>query len=69
MMFDAPGSMENVALNITFYSLLSFPVSVVFSIILEWVLFKANKLKGSLILSFLPFLNMILFIVGLFFWG
>lgn len=69
MMFDAPGSTENSAVLFAFYSLLAFPVVTVISIALAWIFYSRNKLKLSLIISFLPFISMMLFIYGLSKWN
>jgi len=68
MMFDAPGSMQNVALLAAFFSLISFPVIVIISLIVAWVLYRSDKLKGSLIVSLLPLVNIIIFISGILLW-
>ena len=68
MMFDAPGSTNNKALLAAFYSLISFPIIVLITIIVAWVLFRNNKLKTSLIISLIPLINLSIFILGMLLW-
>ena len=68
MMFDAPGSTNNATLLAAFYSLISFPIIVLTTIIIAWILFKHNKLKPALLISLIPLINASIFILGMLLW-
>jgi hypothetical protein len=65
MMFDAPGSTENNSLLFAFFSMLAFPVVVVLSLIVSWILFLREKRKAAFLVTLLPFLNILLVVVSL----
>lgn len=68
MMFDAPGSTNNKAILAVFYSLISFPIIVLITIIGAWILFRLNKYKTSLLISLIPLISVSIFIIGILLW-
>lgn len=47
MLFDATGSMNNFGANLIFFSLLSFPIVVIYSLTLQWVFYRKSKFKAA----------------------
>ncbi|MEY3014011.1 MAG: hypothetical protein RIT45_2746 [Pseudomonadota bacterium] len=74
MMFDAPGSENNVWLNLSFYSLLSFPVLSVLAVAGSWVVWSKTQhwpaqraSRGRWIqvgVGLLPMISVLLFSLG-----
>jgi hypothetical protein len=73
-MFDAPGSENNVWLNLSFYSLLSFPVLSVLAVAGSWVVWSKTQYwpaqrasRGRWIqvgVGLLPMISVLLFSLG-----
>ncbi len=63
--FDAPGSENSLPTIIFAYSPLLYIPFYMVSIILSWILFKMKQYKFAIFASYLPFLNVIGFAVGL----
>lgn len=64
MMFDAPGSSENVFILCCFYSLLTFPIVSIASTIIALVKYSHKRYKDAVIVCYLPLLNIIIFSTG-----
>ena len=62
ILFDSPGSESNPVIIVMFLTVASFPVFVFLSLG-SWVLYNYRKYKASVIISFLPFVN--IFIVAI----
>lgn len=62
ILFDSPGSESNPVIIVMFLTVVSFPV-IVFLSLGSWVLYSYRKYKASVIISFLPFVN--IFIVAI----
>jgi len=58
ILFDTPGADSNPVVIIMFLSIVSFPLSVILSLF-SWVLYFYRKYKASVIISFLPFINVL----------
>ncbi len=59
MLFDAPGSEENPATIALFYSLSTFPVICVVSVVLSWILYRRQWSTVACWIACLPLLNVI----------
>ncbi len=57
MLFDAPGSEDSLFTNLLFYSVISFPPAVIFSISGTWIFYRLGRLKGVLFMGLLPLLS------------
>jgi hypothetical protein len=66
MMFDAPGSQGNPPTVLLFWSVISFPVLCLFSIVGSWVLYRFTKDTAARLVSLLPLVSGLLFLVGWF---
>lgn len=56
MMFDAPGSIEDFNTNITFYSIILCPITILVSVIGSFLLRKKSYIV-AFVLSLLPIIN------------
>lgn len=68
MMFDAPGSETNPGIALLLISLLSFPVVVILSIVMSWRFFMKKSFKKALNYSLIPFISLILMLLGGYLW-
>ena len=64
MMFDSPGSRDNVILWMIYYSHLSFFPLTVTWVLGSWVAFIIGSMQVAAILIMLPFINVVLFLGG-----
>ncbi len=56
MMFDAPGSTQNIALWVAFFSVLAFPVVAGASLVVAWLVFASGRPWPALLCFLLPLL-------------
>lgn len=68
MAFDAPGSQNSIALWIAVGSVLTAPLTMLFSVILSWILFSRSKVQSATVVIFLPALHVVGLIAGIL-WG
>lgn len=59
MLFDAPGSTENVVLWIVFFSILAFPVIAGASIVIAWLVFVSGHPWPALLCFLIPLLPLV----------
>ena len=64
-LFSAPGSETSITTNAMYFSIISYPVSFLFAVLGTWLGFKHGKNRLALYMSLLPFLNILVFLVGL----
>ena len=64
MVFDAPGSNQNLGIVIYFWSILTFPVVVLVSLGSAWWLHRQGYGWWGVGISFLPWINTVLLIVA-----
>ncbi|GAB4241939.1 MAG: hypothetical protein OHK005_05500 [Candidatus Methylacidiphilales bacterium] len=67
MLFDAPGSTENLVLWLVFLSILTFPLVAGASIVVAWLVFASGRPWPALLCFLLPLLPLA-GVVGGFFW-
>ncbi len=66
MMFDAPGSTENILVWLLFIAVFTFPLMILTSIIASWGIARSGKgYKMALVCSLLPCLNIALFFISM----
>ena len=66
MMFDSPGSQGNPPTVLLFWSVISFPILCLFSIVGSWVLYRFTKDTAARLVSLLPLVSVLLFLAGWF---
>ncbi|MCV6638381.1 hypothetical protein [Candidatus Albibeggiatoa sp. nov. NOAA] len=64
-LFSAPGSENGIVNNLMYYSIITYPVSFLFAVLGTWRGYKSGKNQLALYLSLLPFINILVFILGL----
>lgn len=64
MIFDAPGSMNDLGANMLAYGFLSFPLVSIIGIAVSWSTAKSSY-TTSLIFSFLPFVSIAILLLGI----
>ena len=65
MLFDAPGSAENVSLVAFFYCIISFPVMCGLSNI-SWIFYALKLYKTAIVISLSPVLSLLVIIIMFF---
>lgn len=65
MMFDAPGSQENPATNLLFWSVFLFPLTCVVSVACAWGLYAAKVRRWAILVTGLPMINVLLGVIAI----
>lgn len=65
ILFDAPGSTDSIATNSIYYSIITYPITFLFSVIATWLGYKRGKNQFAWYMSLLPFLNVITFFMAI----
>jgi hypothetical protein len=60
MMFDSPESQENVATNLFFWSIFSFPAVCLLAIPLAWIVHAFRKHRLAIFCTLLPLVNLVI---------
>lgn len=70
MMFDSPQSTESIVTWIAFYASITAPVVILVCVIASFILlFKVKKYNGALLLSLVPFINVVTFFSCMYFYS
>ncbi|NND62741.1 MAG: hypothetical protein HKN48_06060 [Flavobacteriaceae bacterium] len=62
MMFDSPGSEDNLITVSIVICMIAYPIMVLLGITLSWILFAKKKGKISILTSLIPYLNLLIII-------
>ncbi len=65
MKFDAPGSQENPATQLLFWTTLTFPLVCAFAIATSWGLFALHAYQSARLIALVPILNSLAWILAL----
>lgn len=65
MLFDAPGSENNIFTWMLLLSVLSFPVLTITSIVLSWIFYSNKNYKVAVYCATTPLLSVALFILSI----
>lgn len=63
MMFDSPGSSDNVYLKMLVYSIWSFPLMVILSRWASKDYYKTQKYKEALVAALLPLISIVAYVI------
>lgn len=65
MSFDAPGSEESIPTILFAYSIILYPLVYIISVAISWVLYFFKQYRFAILMSKLPLVNVLAFIIGI----
>ncbi|MEK7989395.1 MAG: hypothetical protein VSS52_000175 [Thiotrichaceae bacterium] len=63
-LFDAPGAENGIINNLIYFSIVTYPISFLFSVTGTWLGYKFGRNRIAWYMSLLPFLNVLAFFIG-----
>ncbi len=64
-LFSVPGAEDSIITTIMYYSIVTYPISFLFSVTGTWLGYKRGKNGIAWYMSLLPFLNVLAFFIGM----